>query len=694
MQGSYPFDFIVHIFVFLVMFAAAIMAIYIIPLAKKTAAWLFLSVAFILFALERMLELLIHQYAWLELKNYEILSDLLFLITSALSLIGIMLIRKIFIDRNFVFHELTRNLDELKRIHSATIGRELRNKELFEENQSLRILLGQQGISLTSGLLGKNIDQTISDSTSTSDMINERTALLFMLEDLERSKQEIESAHSEWINALDVVNDPIFLHDKEFCILRCNLAYQQLAGIPFKKIIGQRYYEIFPKLNAPSACCLKALKTVGKDLCEEDLILGDKIYRSRAFAVSDELGNYRYSVHTLEDITERKQIEVDIEHSSRAITTLGAVNHELVHSTNEGVLLLKICEAITDHGGYKMAWVGYTKDDDDKSIDIMASSNQIGTFPDSNQVSWAENKYGMGPIGRAVRSGKTQTCQDIANDLNCEAWRDIELKQGFASSIALPLKRDDLSVFGILKVYSDEVNAFTAKEIVLLEEMAGDMAFGVRSLHISRDREVALNQIKNFLIKQQKSLEDTVQAIAKLAEMRDPYTAGHQIRVAELATAIAKHMGLAKEEAHGISLAGKIHDLGKIQVPAELLSKPGKITDIEFSLIKIHSQSGYDILKDIDFPWPIAQMVLQHHERIDGSGYPQGLKGEDILLGARILGVADVVEAISAHRPYRPGLGVDVALEEISKMRGIQFDPAVVDACIALFHEENFAFTS
>jgi len=181
-----------------------------------------------------------------------------------------------------------------------------------------------------------------------------------------------------------------------------------------------------------------------------------------------------------------------------------------------------------------------------------------------------------------------------------------------------------------------------------------------------------------------------MRAIAGIVEMRDPYTAGHQQRVAQLAAAIAAEMGLPEEQAHAIHLAGIVHDLGKIQVPAEILSKPGKLSEIEFSLIKIHPQAGYDILKGIDFPWPIADMVLQHHERMDGSGYPQGLKGDAILLEARILSVADVVEAISAHRPYRPGLGIDIALDEIASNRSKYYDPQVADACICLFRERGY----
>ena len=201
-----------------------------------------------------------------------------------------------------------------------------------------------------------------------------------------------------------------------------------------------------------------------------------------------------------------------------------------------------------------------------------------------------------------------------------------------------------------------------------------------------------MEQSQRHLAQLKDSLEDTVRAMAGLVEMRDPYTAGHQARVADLAAAIAKQMGLPDEQVHGIHLAGTVHNLGKIKIPAEILSKPGRINDLEFGLIKIHPQAGYDILKCVNFPWPIAQMVLQHHERLDGSGYPQGLKGDAILLEARILAVADVVEAMSSHRPYRPGLGIEVALEEIAKNRGIFYDPPVVDACLMVFRGQHYSF--
>jgi putative nucleotidyltransferase with HDIG domain len=187
-------------------------------------------------------------------------------------------------------------------------------------------------------------------------------------------------------------------------------------------------------------------------------------------------------------------------------------------------------------------------------------------------------------------------------------------------------------------------------------------------------------------------LQATIQAMALTVEVRDPCTSGHQRRVANLARAIAGEMGMETDLVEGIHVAGLIHDLGKISVPAEILSKPTKLTGIEFGLIKVHPQAGYDILKEIEFQGPVAQIICQHHERLDGSGYPAALKGAEICREARVLAVADVVEAIVSHRPYRPAKGIDTALGEISEKRGILYDPQVVDACLRLFREKGFRF--
>lgn len=201
-------------------------------------------------------------------------------------------------------------------------------------------------------------------------------------------------------------------------------------------------------------------------------------------------------------------------------------------------------------------------------------------------------------------------------------------------------------------------------------------------------------ELKESWARLHRTLEGTIQAISTTIEMRDPYTAGHQRRVARLAEAIARELQLSTAQVEGIKFAAEIHDIGKIYVPAEILSKPTKLTELEYTIIKTHPQAGYEILKNIEFPWPIAEIVLQHHERINGSGYPQALKNGQILLEARILAVADVVEAMSSHRPYRPSFGIDKALDEIKANKGILYDSEVVEACLRLFAEARFSFES
>jgi putative nucleotidyltransferase with HDIG domain len=205
-------------------------------------------------------------------------------------------------------------------------------------------------------------------------------------------------------------------------------------------------------------------------------------------------------------------------------------------------------------------------------------------------------------------------------------------------------------------------------------------------------RERTEEKLQRALTKLRRAMAGIIEAMASTVETRDPYTAGHQRRVSDLARAIAKEMHLTGEEVDGVRMAGVIHDLGKLSVPAEILTKPSRLTENEFTLIKGHPQVGYDILKDIEFPWPVAQIVLQHHERMDSTGYPSGLGGEDIILEARILAVADVVEAMASHRPYRPALGVEKALAEITTHKGKLYDPRVVDACVRLLSRGVFQF--
>ena len=206
------------------------------------------------------------------------------------------------------------------------------------------------------------------------------------------------------------------------------------------------------------------------------------------------------------------------------------------------------------------------------------------------------------------------------------------------------------------------------------------------------DRRAVEVRLRESLAKLRVVLRTTIEAMATTVEKRDPYTAGHQRRVSQLARAIAARMGLSEDDMDGIRLAALVHDVGKISVPSEILVKPGRLNPTEMLIMRMHSEAGYEILKDIEFPWPVADAVYQHHERWDGTGYPRGIQGEDLILGARILGVADVVEAMASHRPYRPALGIDASIAEIREGRGTRYNPDVVDACILAITEDGFQF--
>lgn len=243
-------------------------------------------------------------------------------------------------------------------------------------------------------------------------------------------------------------------------------------------------------------------------------------------------------------------------------------------------------------------------------------------------------------------------------------------QEACASAFLYDFQKDDRSfVFEITVSNVDFENAASSRVVVFHD---------VTEQRKARDRLLASQEELRM------SLIATIGVIVKAVEMRDPYTSGHQHRVSCLARAIAQELGLGHEHVEWIRLGAAIHDIGKLQVPAEILSKPGRISAMEYELIKGHAVAGYEVLKDVKFPWPIADIAYQHHERLDGSGYPRGLKGDEICLEARIVGVADVLEAMSSHRPYRPAIGVEGALDELIAKRGMNYDPDVVDACCRL----------
>jgi putative nucleotidyltransferase with HDIG domain len=303
---------------------------------------------------------------------------------------------------------------------------------------------------------------------------------------------------------------------------------------------------------------------------------------------------------------------------------------------------------------------------------------------------------GAGLVGKVLRTGKPM----VVNDYQTWEGRHPDPRwDQIRAIIAMPLIFDGkvIGAFGLahlqeLKTFEKEdmaaLSRFSAlAAVVLLNEIVHGRVQHELTVHKRMWEE--LRRRNDHLLE---TFVATINALATTIEMKDPYTAAHQRWVTRLACAIAGEMALAKEQVDGLRMAGLIHDIGKLNVPAELLLKPHRLTAIEYEAIKIHPQSGYDIVKEIQFPWPIAQIILQHHERMDGSGYPHGISGTEILLEAKLLAVADVVESMSSHRPYRDAHGIEIALEEIARNSGILYDPAAVTACLTVFQDKGFTF--
>lgn len=386
----------------------------------------------------------------------------------------------------------------------------------------------------------------------------------------------------------------------------------------------------------------------------------------------------------LMDITERKEHEVRLNRLNQLLLTIRRINEYLLVAESEEAMYRFACESLKGLDGIvgvivginlpdyvlkPVAWAGFNEE----TMSILI-------------VRWDNSAAGGGVMGIAAREGKPMVVDDVENDPRYQPWREIVQAWQLKSAAAVPLISGG-EVKGVLAIYSGQLNAFDEQTATFLAEIANDVAIGVRSLHLDKNLHATLDHLR-------RSMNSTVEAIASMVELRDPYTAGHERRVAQLACAIGKEMGLPERRVEGLYVIGHLHDIGKIAVPAEILSKPTRLTEIELAMVKSHAQAGYDILKNLEFPWPVAEAVGQHHERLDGSGYPRGLAAPDIILEARILMVADVVEAMASHRPYRSAIGFGEAMTEITANRGKLYDERVVDTCIRLFAEKGFKFDS
>jgi putative nucleotidyltransferase with HDIG domain len=427
---------------------------------------------------------------------------------------------------------------------------------------------------------------------------------------------------------------------------------------------------------------LKILKEVIEKYKEGILIAPQEPIQAEEIYLSEY--NKRLIKKLEKKILDLEKSKKQVKHLYSVPEVIRSVNQFPIREKNRNLLLQKICDILIKIRGYDSAWLGFLKDE--KTFAIVVGS------PDKASVSHFREQALGGDYPLCIKKVLTQ--KDLfllINDYReCGDCRLKDIHGEEQSAIAIIRLEYNHQLLGLLAIILAPDVYTNKEEKELLEKLADDIAFGLHNIEIEEKYKLAEQKLQLSYQKIQKTMEDIIFTISEIIETRDPYNAGHQQRVSELAVTIAKELNLPQDKIEGIRIASLLHDIVKISVPAEILNKPLKLSEIEYSLIKDHFQKGCDILKSIEFPWPVVQIVLQHHERLNGSGYPQGLKGDEILLEARILGVADVIEAMSSDRPYRSAHSIEEALEEISKNKGILYDPEVVDVCITLFKEKGF----
>ncbi len=398
-------------------------------------------------------------------------------------------------------------------------------------------------------------------------------------------------------------------------------------------------------------------------------------------------------------MTTKKPVSVDpidsgvlleLEKRNWALSALSEAAAALARADSTDLLIQEVCAAITSQSPYVLAWVGKAEDDDLKTVSLQGGAGSAIAYMHEVSLTWSDqNPSGLGPAGKCIRSARSIVLEDTERDIDFLPWTALARKYGIRSSVACPIPDGEAHPFGCLLVYSKIPNVFGPDEVKLFESLAHEIGFGLRAIERQHQLDIQIHEKEQTQERLAGALRSTIEAMSKTMEWRDPYTAGHQKRVAQISIAIAKKLELGADLTQALYMAGMVHDIGKVAVPAEILTKPSSLNELEMRMVQEHAETGYQILKDIPFPWPIAEMVHQHHERLDGSGYPKGLKGDQILFEARILAVADTIEAIATHRPYRPARGLTAAMLEINAEAGVKLDAQVVAAANDLVKEGN-----
>jgi putative nucleotidyltransferase with HDIG domain len=477
---------------------------------------------------------------------------------------------------------------------------------------------------------------------------------------------------------LDVFPFYIMLIDEKHHILMANAAVHQAVERQADEYLGQYCPRLIHGLEEPFPGCpleeaVQTKKSVLREFFDPHSNLWmETTVRPTSFLTADGQAVY---FHSARDVSEKKRNELTLKQNYEEQNVLYSLSGLALENTPLKGLLESALDLLLSIRWLTLESKGCIFLADHKAGELVMTA--VSGLSEFIRTECARIPFGRCLCGRAATTQQPVFVSHLT-DKHEITYSGIRPHGHYC----IPIVFHGITL-GIINTYLKAGHVDNKTETDFLKHFANALA-GL----IVRKR--AEEKLEHSLENLRQASDGMINAIAAIVEHRDPYTAGHQKRTARVACAIAGQLGLSEERIEGLRMAGIIHDIGKIYVPAEILSKPGRLTAPEFSMVKMHAQVGHDILKDIKFPWPIAQIVLQHHEKIDGSGYPQGLKGNEILLEARILNVADMVEAISSHRPYRPAIGLDKALDELEEKSGILYDAAIVAACLSLFREKGF----
>lgn len=517
--------------------------------------------------------------------------------------------------------------------------------------------------------------------------LTQRSAFKGELDDANR--RAVESA-----TLLDAMHDsaPVGLAfvDGNYRYVRVNDIMAAIDGRPVSSHIGRTMSEVSPALWAHLGPALDRIRAdqgpaveleVRMDSAEDLGRPHDWLVTCYPVAVG---GDFIGIGIVVADVTERRQAVHAIEEMNRVLHTLMHADAAVLHAADEDAILDGMCRVLVEDGRYSRAAVVVRRDDPEMRLEELSRfGRDSGLLRDL--VAAAPGDGPPGPMRQALDTNCTVALQNIGATEYPGSVPGILLGHGFRSMVALPVRVSG-TLFGVLVLHSDAVDVFDSDEVALLEGLANDLGYGLGSIRAHAQRLEFLSQL-------QRAQQALIEAMSAAVEVRDPYTAGHQRRVARLAEAIAIELGLDENDVAGIRAAATVHDLGKIAIPAEILTRPGRLSAVEYNIVKEHPAIGREIISRADLPWPVAEMVFQHHERWDGSGYPLGLKGTSVLLGSRVIAVADVVEAMASNRPYRPAAGLTAALAEIESGSGIRYDAEVVAGCVRLFSRDGYDLT-